>query len=113
MAILDQFTLDDLRNLPSKRYVPGIPKRNLVGISEDYPEYFKDVSHLNKIDIYTVHQLFNIQDPSGCIHHASKKLLLSGSRNGGKSKYQDIKEARDSLNRWLALNQGDDSDKVH
>jgi hypothetical protein len=51
-----------------------------------------------------VHKLFNIQDPSGCIQHASKKLLLSGVRTGGKSAYDDIKEARDTLTRWLELN---------
>ena len=35
--------------------------------------------------------------------HASKKLLLSGVRTGGKSLEQDVKEARDSLNRWLEM----------
>lgn len=69
-----------------------------------YPKYYKDVSHLTEIDVYGVHSLFNIQDPSGCIQHASKKLLLSGVRTGGKSKFKDIEEARDTLNRWLELN---------
>ena len=69
-----------------------------------YPAYFKDVSHLKEIDVYQVHKLFGLDDPSGALHHASKKLLLSGVRTGGKPKYTDIKEARDSLNRWLELN---------
>lgn len=69
-----------------------------------YPQYFKDVSCIDEIDVYGVHQLFEIDDPSGAIQHASKKLLLSGVRTGGKSKYKDIKEARDTLNRWLELN---------
>jgi len=69
-----------------------------------YPKYYKDVSHLSTIDAYAVHHLFNVQDPSGAIQHASKKLLLSGVRTGGKTMYQDIKEARDTLNRWLELN---------
>ena len=70
-----------------------------------YPKYFKDVSGMSEVDVYAVHQLFNIQDPSGAIQHASKKLLLSGVRTGGKSKRVDIQEARDTLNRWLQLDE--------
>lgn len=33
-----------------------------------------------------------------------KELMLSGVRAAGKSKYQDIKKARDTLNRWLEIN---------
>lgn len=69
-----------------------------------YPKYYKNVSHLEAVDVYRVHQLFNIQDPSGAIQHASKKLLLSGVRTGGKSQFDDIREARDTLNRWLEMN---------
>lgn len=74
-------------------------------LSEKYPQYYKSVGDMTEIDVYAVHHLFNIQDPSGCIQHASKKLLLSGVRTGGKSVYSDIKEARDTLSRWLQLNQ--------
>ena len=73
-------------------------------MSAKYPQYFKDVSELTEVDVYQIHHLFEVDDPAGCIQHASKKLLLSGVRTGGKSKYQDIKEARDTLNRWLELN---------
>jgi len=69
-----------------------------------YPKYYKDVSTLQHIDVYAVHRLFAIDDPSGALQHASKKLLLSGVRTGNKSKYKDIKEARDTLNRWLEMN---------
>lgn len=72
-------------------------------MSKQYPKYYKSVKGLEEIDVYTVHQLFNIEDPSGCIQHASKKLLLSGVRTGGKSKIEDIKEARDTLTRFLQL----------
>ena len=71
---------------------------------EKYPKYYKDVSQLREIDVYLTHKLFEIDDPSGCIQHASKKLLLSGVRTGGKSKVDDIKEARDTLTRWLQIN---------
>lgn len=73
-------------------------------LSYKYPKYYKAIPEgMKEIDVYGVHRLFNIQDPSGAIQHASKKLLLSGIRTGGKSMYQDIKEARDTLNRWLEL----------
>lgn len=73
-------------------------------MSDKYPQYYKNVGDMAEIDVYAVHQLFNIQDPSGAIQHSSKKLLLSGVRTGGKSQFKDIKEARDTLTRWLQLN---------
>lgn len=74
-------------------------------MSERYPAYYKDVGDLTEVDVYAVHNLFQINDSSGCLHHASKKLLLSGARTGNKSAYQDIKEARDTLTRWLQINE--------
>ena len=73
-------------------------------MSEKYPKYYKDVGNLSEVDVYAVHHLFSINDPSGAIQHASKKLLLSGVRTGGKSMRKDISEARDTLTRWLQLN---------
>lgn len=73
-------------------------------MSELYPKYYKNFSDVNEADVYLVHDRFKIEDPSGCIHHASKKLLLSGVRTGGKSKFDDVREARDTLNRWLEIN---------
>lgn len=76
----------------------------IISLAQKYPKYYKSTQGMTEIDVYAVHYLFDIQDPSGAIQHASKKLLLSGVRTGGKSKFQDIKEARDTLNRWLELN---------
>lgn len=73
-------------------------------MSELYPMYYKDVSDLDEVDVYQVHYIFKLQDFSGCLHHSSKKILLSGVRTGGKPQYTDIKEARDTLNRWLEIN---------
>jgi hypothetical protein len=73
-------------------------------MSDIYPKYYKKVGNLNELDVYAVHHLFDLKDPGGMIHHASKKLLLSGVRTGGKTAYQDIKEARDTLTRYLELN---------
>ena len=83
--------------------VTGVPSQQ-PSMSELYPKYYKDFTNVDEADVYLVHDRFNIQDPSGCIHHASKKLLLSGVRTGGKSKYDDVREARDTLNRWLEIN---------
>lgn len=73
-------------------------------LAQIYPKYYKPVGTLTEVDVYAVHKLFNIQDSSGAIQHASKKLLLSGVRTGNKSQFMDIKEARDALNRWMELN---------
>jgi hypothetical protein len=98
--------LDSLGVSKSPR-IPAPPAPAGASLADRYPQYYKDVSHLSEIDVYAVHHLFNIQDPSGVIQHASKKLLLSGVRTGGKSFYDDVREARDSLNRWLELNAED------
>lgn len=74
-----------------------------VSMADLYPKYFRDVRHLDEMDVYAVHHVFTVNDPSGCLQHASKKILLSGTRNGGKSLAQDIKEARDTLTRKLQL----------
>ena len=79
-------------------------KTTTQSLAQKYSKYYKDVRHLSEIDVYAVHQLFYIQDPSGAIQHASKKLLLSGVRTGGKTAYDDIREARDTMSRWLQLN---------
>lgn len=73
-------------------------------MADRYPAYYKRVDELDEVDVYQVHHLFQIEDHSGCLHHASKKLLLSGVRTGGKPKHKDIREARDTLTRWLEIN---------
>lgn len=76
-----------------------------LSIADKYPQYYKQVGELTHVDVYAVHKLFDIQDPSGCIQHASKKLLLAGVRTGNKPVLKDIIEARDTLNRWIELHQ--------
>ncbi|NLY14578.1 MAG: hypothetical protein GXZ10_13305 [Gammaproteobacteria bacterium] len=66
-----------------------------------YEKYFKDVSGYDVIDVYRTHRIFGLNDEVLC--HASKKLLLSGVRTGGKTLEQDVKEARDTLTRWLEM----------
>ena len=73
-------------------------------MSEKYPKYYKTVPKgVESLDVYAVCQMFPVNDPTGCINHARKKLLVPGTRTGGKSMIDDIKEARDTLNRYLEL----------
>lgn len=71
--------------------------------AQKYPKYFRDVKELDSVDTYEINRLFPVKDDSGAIYHARKKLLIPGSRTGGKSMYEDIREARDTLNRWLEM----------
>ena len=73
-------------------------------MSAKYPKYYKPVGNLKEVDVYAVCKLFPVADDTGCINHARKKLLVPGTRTGGKSFRDDIKEARDTLTRWLELN---------
>ena len=63
--------------------------------------YFKPVIGLTHIDVYRVLELFNVTDP--CVQHAVKKLLVAGGRGAGKDIGQDIQEAIDTLERWMAM----------
>jgi hypothetical protein len=65
-----------------------------------HSHYFKDVSKLQKIDIYRVLDLYNVTESP--IAHAAKKILVSGGR-GSKDQYKDIREAIDSLERWCDM----------
>ena len=65
-----------------------------------YPHYFKDVSNVNKIDIYKVLDLWQVTHP--CLQHAAKKILVAGNR-GYKNVEKDIQEAIDSLERWKEM----------
>ena len=75
---------------------------------DEYNAYFKDVSHLNKIDHYRVCDLFEVTDHA--IGHAIKKLLLCGVRTGGKDAVKEITEARDTLTRKLEMLEEDSAD---
>ena len=81
-------------------------KFNHVPVSELFPHYFKDVKHLQTVDVYRVLQLFEVTDPA--IQHAVKKLLCCGKR-GVKERTQDIAEAIVALQRALDMHQEDAS----
>lgn len=73
------------------------------GVERKHSHYFKDVRHLDYIDVYQVCKLFPVDDDSGAITHATKKLLVAGGRGAGKDAIKDITEARDTLNRYLQI----------
>ena len=73
------------------------------GSERKHSHYFKDVRHLDYIDVYQVCKLFPVEDDSGAITHARKKLLVAGGRGAGKDMIKDITEARDTLNRYLQI----------
>ena len=67
-----------------------------------HSHYHKDVSQYDTIDVYAVCKIFDVQDTSGCLQHAIKKLLVTGQR-GHKDRQTDIQNAIDTLNRLLEL----------
>ena len=67
-----------------------------------HAHYFKDVSNFDEMDTYLFCRVWKIQDDSGALHHALKKMMDAGKR-GGKDKIKDITEARDTLNRYLEI----------
>lgn len=53
---------------------------------------------LTSLDVYDVLIMFDVCDPA--IQHAVKKLLACGQR-GHKNAFQDLREARESIDRAL------------
>lgn len=72
-----------------------------------HSHYYKDVSQLEEIDVYRVCELFEVDDPSGALQHAIKKLLCTGKRGAGKDFRKDIQEAIDTLRRKLDMLDGE------
>lgn len=75
-------------------------------LSELYPQYYKSLPpgvDPSEVDSYVLNLMFPVDDHSGAILHARKKLLIPGVRSGGKSLLKDVKEARDTLNRYIDL----------
>ena len=67
-----------------------------------HSHYHKDVRQYDTIDVYAVCKIFDVQDTSGCLQHAIKKLLVTGKR-GHKDRQTDIQNAIDTLTRLIEL----------
>lgn len=71
--------------------------------AEKFPAYWKPLPpNWRAIDTYRVDVLFPLNDSR--LIHARKKLLVCGTRTGGKSIRKDIAEAYATLGQWLAEN---------
>jgi hypothetical protein len=70
-----------------------------------HSHYYKDVRHLNTIDVYRVIDLFDVEHPA--LQHAVKKLLCAGGR-GPKDQLRDVREAIDALNRFVEMHNEDE-----
>jgi len=64
--------------------------------------YFKDVSGVDRIDVYAVLRLFEVTDP--CLQHIVKKALCAGKR-GAKDWAKDVQEIADTAQRLIELEQ--------
>ena len=66
--------------------------------------YFRDVSHLQQVDVYRILELFEVTCPVA--QHIVKKALAAGKR-GAKSPARDMQDIVDSAQRWLAMREED------
>lgn len=101
---LSQFRLKEMLELAEK---PTDGQEDACAeLASRFPKYWKALPALWKaIDTYRLNELFPIHgDDSGRLLHARKKLLVPGTRTGGKSLYIDIVEAHATLGAWLADN---------
>jgi len=99
------------------KHVERVTRRAMAGVLSDPIQFTTEDDEawreLEKrqsptgIDVYRVHRLFGVVDHE--IHHASKKLLLCGVRTEGKPARKEIEEARDTLTRWLEIQDEDEA----
>ena len=69
-----------------------------------FNHYYRDVRHLDKIDIYRFCDLFGVTGP---LEHALKKIACAGKR-GSKDYEKDLREAISSIERALEMREEDD-----
>ena len=63
-----------------------------------FPAYWREIPQSWRyIDTYRINELFPVDDDSGAVLHARKKLLVCGTRTGGKAAETDLREAVSTL----------------
>jgi hypothetical protein len=72
---------------------------------QKHPHYFKNVEHLQVVDVYRVIDLFGVKNP--CIQHLAKKALCTGNR-GHKDLRRDLEDIIDSAERALDMLEEDE-----
>lgn len=71
-----------------------------------FPAYWRELpANWKAIDTYRIDALFPLNDTR--LTHARKKLLVCGTRTGGKSVRKDVAEAYATLKQWLEDNPED------
>lgn len=93
--LLSEFTKTTM-SASREELVAGVPT------ARKHAHYFKDVSKFDEMDTYLFCRVWKVEDYSGALHHAIKKIIDAGKR-GNKDKLKDIKEAKDALNRYLEI----------
>lgn len=73
--------------------------------SSEFGHYYRDVRHLERIDIYRFCDLFDIRGP---LEHALKKIACAGLR-GSKDFNKDLNEAIKSINRAIEMREEDEA----
>lgn len=90
------------------KHISNSSVNKTVNSNRKHSHYFKDVKHLEYIDVYRVLELFTVTNP--CLQHAIKKLLVAGGRGAGKDLFRDVQEAIDSLNRFKEMFEEDNNE---
>lgn len=86
----------------------GLIERN--GEDQKHNHYFRDVSHLTKVDPYRIIELYNVTNP--CLQHILKKALCAGNR-GHKDMIRDLEDIRDTIERALEMYDEDMPGETH
>lgn len=108
---------DGLRSLHTGGEMPSQFPGTSLGIRpktarEKHPHYHKEVPKgATHLDVYRILEMFGVTSPN--LQHALKKLLVAGGRGAGKDIRQDVREAVDTLERWLEMRLEDEHPIAH
>ena len=82
----------------TKRKTIALPVKDMAG--DKHSHYFKDVSKLDRLDVYRLLALFDVTDPA--LQHIIKKARCAGKR-GAKDFAKDVREIADTANRRVQM----------
>lgn len=89
---------DDIVAYRTQRKTLALPVKDMAG--DKHSHYFKDVSKLDRLDVYRLLALFEVSDPA--LQHIIKKALCAGKR-GAKDFAKDVREIADTANRRVQM----------
>lgn len=85
---------------PDEIQAMGLHDRLETETEHKHNHYYRDVTHLKKIDPYRVAELFGVTN--SCLQHILKKAMCAGNR-GHKDTIRDLEDIRDTINRALEM----------